>query len=337
MAVFSKTSTCATMSAEPGRKKAYSIDLRWRVVYQRIGMNLSFPKIAERMNIAISTVYRIYAHFEQTGEVEPLPPTARCDSRKLDEHGELYIIGLVMDNPSMYLAEVCQAIQDVLGITVSASTICRLLRRCGLTRKKIRQVALKRCEKLRGAFMAQTFLLRRDMFVWVDESGSDARDHIRKYGFALIGVTPTYHRLLSRGKRVNAIAAMASTGVLALELTTSTVTGETFFDFVRGSLIPNMLPYDGINPRSVAVMDNCSVHHIDEVKKLFSDAGIVLLFIPPYSPDLEELFSFVKYYLKEHDELIQSAHNLTDVIQAAFDSVTEELCNSWISHSGYVE
>jgi len=58
-----------------------------------------------------------------------------------------------MDNPSMYLAEVCQAIQDVLGITVSASTICRLLRRCGLTRKKIRQVALKRCEKLRGAFM----------------------------------------------------------------------------------------------------------------------------------------------------------------------------------------
>jgi len=129
------------MSAEPGRKKAYSIDLRWRVVYQRIGMNLSFPKIAERMNIAISTVYRIYAHFEQTGEVEPLPQTARSDSRKLDEHGELYIIGLVMDNPSMYLAEVCQAIRDVLGITVSASTICRLLRRCGLTRKKIRQVA----------------------------------------------------------------------------------------------------------------------------------------------------------------------------------------------------
>jgi len=82
------------------------------------------------------------------------------------------------------------------------------------------------------------------------------------------------------------------------------------------------------------------VHHIDEVKKLFSDAGIVLLFVPPYSPDknpLEELFSFVKYYSKEHDELIQSAHNLTDVIQAAFDSVTEELCNSWISHSGYVE
>jgi len=58
------------------------------------------------MNIAISTVYRIYAPFEQTGGVEPLPPTARCDSRKLDEHSKLYIIGLVMDNPSTYLAEV---------------------------------------------------------------------------------------------------------------------------------------------------------------------------------------------------------------------------------------
>jgi len=95
LAVFSKTSTCAAMSAELGRKKAYSIDLHWSVVYHQ--MNLSFSKIAERMNIVISTANRIYAHFEQTGEVEPLPPTARCESRKLDEHGEFYIIGLVMD------------------------------------------------------------------------------------------------------------------------------------------------------------------------------------------------------------------------------------------------
>ena len=155
--------------------------------------------------------------------------------------------------------------------------------------------------------MAQAFLLNRDMFVFVDESGSDARDQIRKYGYALRGVTPTYHRLLSRGRRVNAIAAMASSGVLALELTTSTVNGEIFFDFVRGSLIPNMMPYDGINPRSVAVLDNCSIHHVNEIKQTFSDASIVVLFLPPYSPDknpLEELFSYVKYYLMKHDELI---------------------------------
>ena len=36
------------MSAEPGRKTAYSNDLRWRIVYQRIAMNLPLVKIHPR-------------------------------------------------------------------------------------------------------------------------------------------------------------------------------------------------------------------------------------------------------------------------------------------------
>ena len=43
------------MSAEPGRKKAYSGDIRWRVVYQRIGMHLTFEAIARNLNIKHST------------------------------------------------------------------------------------------------------------------------------------------------------------------------------------------------------------------------------------------------------------------------------------------
>ena len=48
-------------------------------------------------------------------------------------------------------------------------------------------------------------------------------------------------------------------------------------------------------------MDNCSIHHIQEVKNILLQAGILLLYLPPYSPDLnpaKELFSYVKYYLK---------------------------------------
>ena len=48
------------MSAEPGRKTAYSNDLRWRIVYQRIAMNLPLVKIAQNLNVAVSTVHRIY-------------------------------------------------------------------------------------------------------------------------------------------------------------------------------------------------------------------------------------------------------------------------------------
>ena len=84
--------------------------------------------------------------------------------------------------------------------------------------------------------------------------------------------------------------------------------GTSFFDYVRGSLIPNMLPFDGNNPRSIAVLDNCSIHHVQSVVELFRVAGILMLWLPPYGPDFnpaENAFSKVKYYLKEHDEILQ--------------------------------
>jgi len=94
---------------------------------------------------------------------------------------------------------------------------------------------------------------------------------------------------------VSAIAAMSRDGILALELHKGSVNGDIFLDFVRGSLIPNMQEYDGMASRSILIMDNLSVHHVSEVVQHFRLADIVVLSLPPYSPDLdplEELFSF---------------------------------------------
>ena len=102
--------------------------------------------------------------------------------------------------------------------------------------------------------------------MWIDESGSDARDHIHTFSYALRGMTPTSHRLLARGKRVNAIAALSSSGLLAVDLVIGTVSGLEFFDFLQGTLIPNMMTYNGTNPHSIVIMDNYSVHHIAEVR-----------------------------------------------------------------------
>lgn len=145
---------------------------------------------------------------------------------------------------------------------MSEPTLCRLLRRHGLTRKKIRQEAVQRCSILRGRFLA-TFCL--DQLVWIDETGCRNKDSIRAAGYTLLGMTPVCTRFLARGKRVSCIAAIACDGLVALEATVSTVDSSIFFDFVRGSLIPNMLPFDGSNPRSVAIMDNCLIHHTDSV------------------------------------------------------------------------
>jgi transposase len=82
-------------SAEPGRKKAYAQDLRWRVVYQKIALNLSFERIGRNLNISASTAQRVYKLFENTGAVDPSkqPPRERC--RSLDEHEELYIVSTI--------------------------------------------------------------------------------------------------------------------------------------------------------------------------------------------------------------------------------------------------
>ena len=75
------------------------------------------------------------------------------------------------------------------------------------------------------------------------------------------------------------------------------------------------------------------------MKMLLEDAGILLIFLPPYSPDLmpiEEAFSSVKYYLKDHDELLQTVTDPFPIVHAAFNTITAKKCKGWISHCGYV-
>ena len=77
--------------------------------------------------------------------------------------------------------------------------------------------------------MAQSFLFSHNMFVWVDEMGTDNRDHIRKYGYAFRGMTPTCTRHFARGKRTNATVGLSSSGVVASEIINASVNGDAFF------------------------------------------------------------------------------------------------------------
>ena len=247
-------SSPAMSSAEPGRKAPYPADLRWRMVWQRFGLELSYKEIARRLNIAVSTAHAICRKFEDTGDVQPAKPSARLQSRQLDDNHERLFLAVIMENPAMYLQELCQHISDV-----------SLLRCHGFTRKKIRQVALQRNTSSRASFMAQVLLYPRNFFVWVDETGCDARNYMRKFGYSLRGTRAEYHRLLIRGQRISAVGAIASDGLTAVELKTGTVNADVFIDFARGTLIPTMQPFDGTTPKSIAVLDDCSVHHTHAV------------------------------------------------------------------------
>ena len=62
----------------------------------------------------------------------------------LTEVEELFVIGLVYEFPSIYLVdEMVYEIDTVLNIKISLSTVCRLVKRYGITRKKVRQVGCK--------------------------------------------------------------------------------------------------------------------------------------------------------------------------------------------------
>ena len=270
--------------------------------------------IANRLQIATSTAHRIFKRFEKTGDVAPPKQPSRLHTRKLDEHHELLIIAIVMENPCVYLRELCQRIEDATNVRVSGSTVCRILRKNGYTRKKIQQVARQRSVEYRAAFVAHVLQYDPEYFVWVNETGSDAKNHIRKFGYALRGQTPIYHRFVARGKRISAIAAISCKGLVGVELTTGSVNSGRFLEFVQDTLIPEIQPFDGSRRRSIVIMDNCSIHHAQLVKRALQDAGIMVIYLPPYNPDLnpiEEAFSYIKYFLKDHDELLQAVTRLT--------------------------
>ena len=234
----------------------------------------------------------------------------------------------------MYLREICQLIEEATHTRVSGSTVCRILRKNGYTRKKIQQVARQRSVEYRAAFMAQVLQYDQEYFVWVDETGSDAKHHIRKFGYALRGQTPVYHRFVAQGKRISAIAAISCEGLVGVELTTGSVNAEKFLNLFKALLF---LKWSHLMAQEVNSY-NCSIHHARLVKDTLQDAGILVIYLPLYSPDLnpiEEAFSYIKYYLKDHDELLQVVTQPTAIIQAAFDSITAKQCKGWIKHSGY--
>ena len=156
-----------------------------------------------------------------------------------------------------------------------------------------------------------------------------------------MGNTPSVSRLLVRGKRYSAITALSLDGVLDTHITPNTVTGDTFLEFVETKLLLKVMPFDGVNQQSIIVMDNASIHHVYPVIEALEEAGCLLLFLPPYSPDLnpiEECFSKVKSQLRSCDATIQelAEENFPDLIQSAFDSVLPEDVIGWFKDSGYI-
>ena len=69
------------------------------------------------------------------------------------------------------------------------------------------------------------------------------------------------------------------------------------------------------------------------------DAGVIIWFLPPYSPDLnptEEAFSQVKHYLRKNHLVLLSFPDPTPLIWDAFGQITSSYCLGYMHHAGYI-
>ena len=317
--------------------RKYSEDLRWRAVWQHCLQGKPVGAVARDLYNSDSSVERYVKLFTTTGEVMPSTSTQHRPGpkRKLSEFEEITVLQSLLDRPGTYLREVQEELHDITGTWIDCS-ICRLAKSWGLSRQKLARVAIQRSDTKMAEFVVEQF--DPNMLLFVDETGSDRRNEVRRYGYSLKGITPRDYKLNVYGRRTSAIGVLSSRGIEDTYIVEDNVNGDIFMDFVQRSLLPIMLPFDGVNPQSVVVLDNAAIHHVTEVEDLIKSAGGLLRFLPPYCPQLnpiEEAFSKVKQYLRDNEKAYQCTDELRILLASAFASVSQRDCVGYMQHAGY--
>jgi transposase len=134
----------------------------------------------------------------------------------------------------------------------------------------------------------------------------------------------------NRGKNTTLLASMSSEGIGPCLAVQGATNKAVFEAYVEGVLAPSL------RPGQVVVMDNLSAHKGEEVRELIEARGCELLFLPPYSPDLnpiEEAFSKIKGLLRKAEACTREA--LIEAIGEAISAVTAWDVRGFFEHCGY--
>lgn len=248
------------------------------MVYQKYSLELSNTEIARRLNVDHSTVSRTVQLFEETGTVCSIQGYHENTCKKLSAYDELAIIEAIVNQPSLYLYEIQYTVLSTTGNDLSIPTICKYLHKQNFSRKKFTFRAQQRSEELRAKFLTDVSVFEPEMLIF------DKHAALRKYGYALRGRQAISERLLVKGKRYSAIAGLHMGGMLDVYVIAGNVDADTFCEYVEYYLLYYLLPFNGINPNSVVILDNASIHHVEGVVKLIEDTGTMTFFFYPRTP-----------------------------------------------------
>ena len=166
--------------------------------------------------------------------------------------------------------------------------------------------------KRREEFVEVIGKIDLDRLIFLDESGVSTqmtRLYARSTGGARIHETTPD----GRWKILTILGAISTRGMIATMTIEAATDREIFLAYLDEVLCPNLRPGD------VVVMDNLSSHKVDGVRQRIEAAGAQLLYLPPYSPDLNP----IEKAGSKFKQLLRSAKARTE--QALHQAITQAI------------
>ena len=124
--------------------------------------------------------------------------------------------------------------------------------------------------------------LKPDRLVFIDETGAKT-NMTRLRGRSLKGSRLKAAIPWGHWKTTTFVAGLRTTGITAPMVLDGAMNGPAFKAYVEQLLAPSLQPGD------IVVMDNLSSHKVDGVRRAIKAKGAFLLYLPPYSPDLNPI------------------------------------------------
>jgi transposase len=165
--------------------------------------------------------------------------------------------------------------------------------------------------------------------VFIDETWVKT-NMIRPRGRALQGTRLVAKTPHGHWKTTTFVAALRTDGLTAPLVVDGAINGELFLAYVRQTLAPTLRQGD------VVVMDNLSSHKRRGVREALAAAGAELLYLPPYSPDLnpiEMAFSKFKRLLQTASQ--RNVERLWQACGTLLERFQEHECRNYFRHAGY--
>ena len=166
-------------------------------------------------------------------------------------------------------------------------------------------------------------------YVFIDETWAKT-NMTRRYGRSQLGVRLLEKTPCGRWETTTFLGALRATGFVAPLTVEGAINGDLFRAWVEQHLVPALKPGD------IVVMDNLSSHKVAGIRKAIEAVGAEVLYLPPYSPDLNPIelaFSKLKKMLRDGAE--RTTDKLTKLCGKILEFFPEKECRGYFKHCGY--